>query len=78
MKYRIVKRSQRQTSFYFAQKKYLNLFWVDLPLHSVASNSKYMGGAESSSPILKLVENYIEMCLDGYFDLKQTVIKTYE
>ena len=77
-KYRIVARRGRTVSlFYYAQKKWFGMFWVDLPWVSMGGYGMWPQGGETPSTQLHLVENYIEMYRDG-FDAKDKVVREYD
>ena len=73
VKYRIVARDGR----YFAQRKYLRLFWLDLPWVSLGGYGQWEAGGENPSRQLHLVENYVGMYRDG-FDRKTKVVREYD
>lgn len=75
-KYRIVHRPSSGLYCYFAQKKWFNLFWIDISGGSTSGGPGYPNGAENPSHSQELVEKYIE-----FFVMRppqQTVVKTYE
>lgn len=78
MKYRIISKTQYGLTTYYAQRKLFGLFWINLPFTSVTGNVKWKDGSENPSSIQKLVENYIEMYINGYFSETHKVIKSYE
>ena len=65
------------SKFYYAQRKWFGLFWVDLPWVSSSGYGKWENGSENPSINLQLVENYIEMHRDDFGD-KNKVIKEYD
>ena len=75
--YRIISKTQYGLTTYYAQKKLLGLFWINLPCVSISGVGKWENGGENPSCTLKLVENYIEMYISGYFSENKKVIKTY-
>ena len=79
MKYRIISKTQYGLmTTYYAQWKLFGLFWINLPYTSVGGIGKWEDGGENPSTIQKLVENYIEMHINGHFSETHKVIKTYE
>jgi len=76
-KYRIIERPSCLGTRYFAQKKLLGLFWVDLPWISTGGYGEWPQGGESPSRQLNLVENYIEMHRGG-FGGRSKVIKEFD
>ena len=78
MKYRIIEKTKSGITYYFAQKRLLNLFWINLPYISVSGDEKWINGGENPSNVQELVENYVEMLRSGYFSEKSKVVKTYE
>lgn len=77
-KFRIVARRGRTVStFYYAQKKWFRLFWVDLPWLSVSGYGEWRNGGENPSINCDLVENYITMYRDGFGD-RTKVIKEFD
>ena len=77
-KYRIVARRGRTIStFYYAQKKWFGLFWVDLPWISTGGYGDWPQGGETPSTQLHLVENYIGMYRDCH-DHHNKVIKEFD
>ena len=73
----MARRGRTVSTFYYAQKKWFGLFWVDLPWVSASGYGKWEKGGENPSSNLQLVENYIGMYRDDFGD-KNKVIKEYE
>jgi hypothetical protein len=81
-KYRIVSREDAQGLTYFAQVKFFDLFWKDLPFTSQSGTSNWKEGFETPSRTLKLVENYVEKLIKKETELRtkssnQEIVKLY-
>jgi hypothetical protein len=77
-RYRIVARNGRTVSkFYYAQRKWFGLFWLDLRYASSSGYGKWPNGSENPSININLVENFIEMYRDD-LDRTTKVIKEFD
>lgn len=72
-KYRIVQREGR----YYAQRRLLGGFWVDLPSASCGGFGDWPNGGESPSVNVQLVENYIGM-YRARFGGRVKVVREYD